>query len=55
MPNGSRISFGRANGRYWAKILSSVIIMVGYIMAVFTARKQALHDILAETLVVVRL
>ena len=52
---GSRISFGRANGRYWAKILSSVILMIGYIMAAFTERKQALHDILADTLVVVRL
>lgn len=52
---GDRISFGRANGRYWAKILSSVILMIGYIMAAFTERKQALHDILADTLVVVRL
>jgi uncharacterized RDD family membrane protein YckC len=55
MPNGSRISFGRANGRYWAKILSAVILMIGYLMAAFTERKQALHDILAETLVVVKL
>ncbi len=52
---GNRISFGRANGRYWAKILSSVILMIGYLMAAFTERKQALHDILAATLVVVRL
>lgn len=53
--NGGRISFGRANGRYWAKILSAVILMIGYLMAAFTERKQALHDILAETLVVVKL
>lgn len=52
--SGNRISFGRANGRYWGKILSAMIFMVGYLMAAFTQRKQALHDILAETLVVTK-
>ncbi len=50
--DGNRISFGRANGRYWGKIISAVILMVGFIMAGFTEKKQALHDILAGTLVV---
>ena len=49
--DGRRISFLRATGRYFAKILSALIFMIGYIMAAFTARKQALHDILASTLV----
>jgi uncharacterized RDD family membrane protein YckC len=49
--NGERISFLRATGRYFAKILSALIFFIGYIMAAFTARKQALHDILASTLV----
>ena len=49
---GNRISFGRATGRYFAKILSAIILLIGYIMAGFTARKQALHDMLAGCLVV---
>ncbi|WP_406699549.1 RDD family protein [Singulisphaera sp. Ch08] len=49
---GRRISFGRALGREFAKILSAIIFMIGYIMAAFTERKQALHDMIAGTLVV---
>jgi len=49
---GARISFLRATGRFFAKIISAVILMIGYIMAAFTDRKRALHDILAGTLVV---
>ena len=48
---GERISFGRATGRYFGKIISS-IFFVGYIMAAFTAQKQALHDMMAGCLVV---
>jgi uncharacterized RDD family membrane protein YckC len=49
---GRRISFMRATGRYFAKYVSGMIFAIGYIMAAFTARKQALHDMLAGTLVV---
>jgi uncharacterized RDD family membrane protein YckC len=52
-PSGGRISFGRATVRYFSKIISAMILMIGYIMAAFTDRKQALHDIIAGTLVVV--
>ncbi len=52
--NGQRISFLRANGRYFGKFLSAVIFGIGFIMAGFTRKKQALHDMLAETLVVMR-
>jgi uncharacterized RDD family membrane protein YckC len=48
---GRRISFARATGRHFAKILSSIILLIGYIMAGFTERKQALHDLIAGTLV----
>lgn len=48
---GRRISFARATGRYFAKILSSVFF-IGFIMAGFTRTKQGLHDMLAGTLVV---
>ncbi|HTK32039.1 MAG TPA: RDD family protein [Candidatus Saccharimonadaceae bacterium] len=47
-----RLSFGRATGRYFAKILSGLILLIGYIMAAFTSRKQALHDMIAGTLVI---
>jgi len=49
---GNRISFGKATARHFSKIISGVILAVGYIMAGFTQRKQALHDIIAGTLVV---
>ena len=51
---GRRISFGRATGRYFATILSGLTLGVGYVMVAFTARKQALHDMVAGTLVVHR-
>jgi uncharacterized RDD family membrane protein YckC len=49
--DGRRINFGRATGRYFAKILSTLIFMIGYLMAAFTSKKQALHDFVAGTLV----
>jgi uncharacterized RDD family membrane protein YckC len=49
---GQRISFGHATGRYFAKIVSGMVpLAIGYIMAGFTERKQALHDMIAGTLV----
>ncbi len=50
--DGGRISFGRASGRHFAKILSGCLLAIGYIMAAFTERKQGLHDMMAGTLVV---
>lgn len=51
--DGNRIKFGRATGRYFGKILSGLILNIGYIMAGFTAKKQALHDMLANCLVII--
>jgi len=48
---GRRISFGRASGRYFAKIISNFTLLIGYVMAGFTAKKQALHDMIAGCLV----
>jgi len=48
---GRRISFGQATGRHFGKIVSAIILCIGYMMAGFTAQKQALHDIMAGTLV----
>jgi len=49
--HGQRISFGRATGRFFAKILSVLIFYVGYIMVAFTPQKRGLHDYIAGTLV----
>jgi len=48
---GKRISFGRASGRYFGKIVSGIILGIGYMMAGFTEKFQALHDTMAECLV----
>jgi len=50
-----RISFGRASGRFFAKIITGLIPLgIGYIMAGFTEKKQALHDMIAGCLVLRR-
>jgi uncharacterized RDD family membrane protein YckC len=54
---GQPVSFGRATGRHFAKIvtnLASFGIGLGYLMAAFTEKKQALHDMLAGCLVLRR-
>jgi len=52
--NGERISFGRATGRHFGKILSGLTLGIGYLMVAFTERKQGLHDMVAKTLVIDR-
>ncbi|HEU5178079.1 MAG TPA: RDD family protein [Burkholderiales bacterium] len=51
-PNGERISVGRALGREAAKIISSLTMLIGFVIAAFTRNKQALHDFVASTYVV---
>jgi len=49
---GQRITFGRATGRFFAKFVTGLIPLgIGFIMAGFTERRQALHDMIASTLV----
>lgn len=48
---GNRLSFMHATGRHFAKYVSNLTLGIGYIMAAFTDRKRALHDMLAGTLV----
>ncbi|MDP8228496.1 MAG: RDD family protein [Candidatus Electryoneaceae bacterium] len=50
--NGGRISFARATGRYFSKCISAIILLIGYIMAGLSAKKQALHDMIADCLVI---
>jgi len=49
--NGDPLSFGRASARFFGKILSS-ILLIGYLMAAFTAKKQALHDMIVGCVVI---
>jgi uncharacterized RDD family membrane protein YckC len=51
---GDPIDFRRASIRFWAKLISTLTLMLGWLMAAFTPRKRALHDILAGTLVLRR-
>ncbi|WP_252229139.1 RDD family protein [Clostridium sp. ZBS15] len=50
--NNNKISFLRATVRYWSKYISLIIFFIGYIMAGFTKKKQALHDIISVTYVI---
>ena len=52
---GNPISFGHASGRFFAKLITNMIpLAIGYVMAGFTERKQALHDMIAGCLVLRR-
>jgi len=51
-PDGGPISMGRAAGRYFAKMISSMILMIGYIIAGFDSQKRALHDMICDTRVI---
>jgi uncharacterized RDD family membrane protein YckC len=53
--NGQRVTFMRATGRHFAKIVTSFIPLgIGYAMAGFTQKRQALHDMIASCLVLRR-
>ena len=49
--NGNRLPMARAAGRYLAKIISALILGIGYLVVAFTDRKRGLHDMIAGTLV----
>lgn len=49
--NGDRLTVLNAIGRFFSKILSSLILCIGYMMAGWDPRKQALHDKIADTYV----
>lgn len=52
--NCNKVTFGKATGRYFSRIVTNMTLFVGYIMAGFTEKKQALHDIIAGCLVITR-
>jgi uncharacterized RDD family membrane protein YckC len=50
--NGGKLDFTKALVRNLCRIISNITMLIGYIIAGFTEKKQALHDIIAGTLVV---
>ena len=51
-PDGSPISYARATGRYFSKILSGIVLYIGFLMAIWDKEKCALHDHICRTRVV---
>jgi eukaryotic-like serine/threonine-protein kinase len=49
--NGQRISLRTANKRYWAKLLSTMTLYIGFMLSGWTKKKRALHDMIADTLI----
>ena len=52
--DGNRVSFARATGRHFAEFLSMITFFIGYLMIIFTKKKQGLHDMIANCLVINR-
>src|SRR5215467_360499 len=47
--DGTPVSYGRAVGRYFAKLLSAFTLLIGYLMAAFDPERQSLHDRICNT------
>ena len=50
--DGEKVSYGRACGRFFAELVSSITLTIGYIMAAFDEEKRALHDRICDTRVI---
>ncbi len=50
--DGEKVGYGLAFGRYFGKLVSSIILGIGFIMAGFDGQKRALHDHMCNTRVV---
>jgi uncharacterized RDD family membrane protein YckC len=50
--SGNPVTFGRASGRFFSRFITELIpLKIGYILAGFTEKKQAIHDMIASCLV----
>lgn len=50
--DGDQIGFGMATGRYLGKLIAGFLLGLPYITALFTSKKQAMHDLIAGTIVI---
>ena len=51
---GNNITFGQATGRFFGKMISGLTLYIGFMMAGFTDKKQALHDMMSNCLVLTK-
>jgi uncharacterized RDD family membrane protein YckC len=51
-PDGEKISYARACGRFFAEFVSSLTLAIGYIIAAFDGEKRSLHDRICDTRVI---
>lgn len=49
---GNKVGFSKTTGRHFGKIISALILLIGFIMVAFTQKKQGLYDMMAGYLVV---
>jgi len=52
--DGKRVSFRRATGRHFGKFASALVVLAGFVMIGFTAKRQGLHDLITGSLVVMK-
>jgi len=52
LSNGGKVGWGRATGRYFAELLSSLTLGIGYLIAAFDDQKRTLHDHICDTRVI---
>jgi uncharacterized RDD family membrane protein YckC len=50
--DGQKITYGTAFVRYFVSIISSVMLKLGFAIAIFTKNRRTLHDLAAGTIVV---
>jgi len=50
--DGRRLTFWRASLRYIGRIIVSITLGLGYLLIIFTEKKQGLHDFIADTVVI---
>jgi uncharacterized RDD family membrane protein YckC len=51
-PDGSAVGYARALGRYFAAVLSGIMLGIGYLLIAFDSEKRALHDMICDTRVI---
>lgn len=50
--DGSRVGYWRAFSRFWAYVLNGLTLNIGFLIIVWTSKKQGLHDMICDTIVV---
>jgi uncharacterized RDD family membrane protein YckC len=52
--DGNKISFEQATKRFLGKFLAAIPFFAGFLLIFFTEKRQALHDIIAKTVVFIQ-